>query len=281
MSLLFCVIIMLTVIQIVEKAYQQIKSFDRLSFLYLSTGSIDKLSKMQKIADARGDPMSRFHNALYGASTTGGTGAEERIAVLRDVGMYPLAYLTAKTNGFEELAEEILEQSGLTVSDIDDVPDFGKSTLRPPPVINPTTDLVWPTVSTGENFFDRVLANGRLEAGAAGVESIYANGDATGGANNALDEWEKEEMTEEIHEEDGWELEEGGLPTTATHVDEEAEVDLEEDLGAGAVPGPDETELWVRNSPLAVDHVSAGSFETAMQVCHAFQSSFILSLTAS
>lgn len=67
--------------QIVEKAYQQTKNFDKLSFLYLATGSTDKLSKMQKIADARGDPMSRFHNALYAGDVTG------RIAVLRDVGM--------------------------------------------------------------------------------------------------------------------------------------------------------------------------------------------------
>lgn len=38
------------------------------------------------------------------------------------------------------------------------------------------------------------------------------------------------------------------------------------DLGAGANPGVKETELWVRNSPFAPDHVAAGSFETAMQV---------------
>ena len=67
--------------QIVEKAYQRTKNFDRLSFLYLATGSTDKLTKMQKIADARGDPMSRFHNALYAGDVHG------RIAVLRDVGM--------------------------------------------------------------------------------------------------------------------------------------------------------------------------------------------------
>lgn len=67
--------------QIVEKAYQQTKNFDRLSFLYLATGSTDKLSKMQKIADARGDPMSRFHNALYAGDVMG------RIAVLREVGL--------------------------------------------------------------------------------------------------------------------------------------------------------------------------------------------------
>ena len=67
--------------QIVEKAYQQTKNFDRLSFLYLATGSTEKLSKMQKIADARGDPMSRFHNALYAGDVMG------RISVLREVGL--------------------------------------------------------------------------------------------------------------------------------------------------------------------------------------------------
>lgn len=67
--------------QIVEKAYQQTKDFDRLSFLYLATGSTDKLQKMQKIAEARGDPMSRFHNALYAGDIHG------RIAVLREVGL--------------------------------------------------------------------------------------------------------------------------------------------------------------------------------------------------
>jgi len=69
---------------VVEKAYQQTKNFDKLSFLYLATGSTDKLSKMQKIADARGDPMSRFHNALYCGDVQG------RIAILRDVGLRKL-----------------------------------------------------------------------------------------------------------------------------------------------------------------------------------------------
>jgi coatomer protein complex subunit alpha (xenin) len=36
---------------------------------------------MQKIADARGDPMSRFQNALYAGDVEG------RISVLREVGM--------------------------------------------------------------------------------------------------------------------------------------------------------------------------------------------------
>ena len=67
--------------QIVEKAYQRTKNFDRLSFLYLATGSSEKLGKMQRIAEMRGDPMSKFHNALYAGDIKG------RIAVLRDVGL--------------------------------------------------------------------------------------------------------------------------------------------------------------------------------------------------
>ncbi|KAJ7598741.1 coatomer subunit alpha-2 [Mycena floridula] len=245
--------------KVVEKAYQQTKNFDKLSFLYLTTGSTDKLIKMQKIADARGDPMSRFHNALYAGDV------EARIAVLRDVGMYPLAYLTAKTNGLEDLALEILEANDLSPSDVDDIPSFGLSTLKPPAVVTSTTDLVWPSVPSGESFFDHALANGRLEAGAG--ESGYANGDAltNGAATSALDAWEKDELHEEIHEEDGWELEGDAAEFQSAKDDDVPEAE-EEELGAGATPGPSEAELWVRNSPLAVDHAAAGSFETAMQL---------------
>ncbi|KAF5329996.1 hypothetical protein D9611_010428 [Ephemerocybe angulata] len=244
--------------KIVEKAYQQTKNFDKLSFLYLAVGSKDKLQKMQKIADARGDPMSRFHNALYAGDIEG------RISVLRDVGLHPLAYLTAKTNGLDDIAAEILEAAGLTEADIDDVPSYGTSTLRTPPVITSTTDLVWPSVSSGESFFDKALANGVLEGG---VEPEYVNGDAAAaGAHSALDAWAKEEEHDEIDpEEGGWDLDaDAGDEFQAPEA--EAAVEEEEELGAGATPGPNETDLWVRNSPLAADHVAAGSFETAMQL---------------
>ncbi|KAJ3935811.1 MAG: coatomer subunit alpha-2 [Lentinula lateritia] len=244
--------------KIVEKAYQKTKNFDKLSFLYLATGSTDKLSKMQKIADARGNPMSRFHNALYAGDVM------SRISVLRDVGMYPLAYLTAKSHGLEELAEEILEAAGLSPADVDDVPSFGKSSHKPPPAINPTTDLIWPSLSTGENFFDRALASGSLENG---IEPTYVNGDATAGSLAALDDWAKdEEVHEEIDpEEGGWELDAGAEFSASHEVHEEVDEE-EEELGAGATPGISEIEHWVKNSPLAADHVAAGSFDTAMQL---------------
>lgn len=74
--------------QIVEIAYQRTKNFDRLSFLYLITGNPEKLAKMAKIAEMRGDQMSRFHNALYLGNV------EARVAVLREVGLRALLSLS-------------------------------------------------------------------------------------------------------------------------------------------------------------------------------------------
>ena len=38
------------------------------------------------------------------------------------------------------------------------------------------------------------------------------------------------------------------------------------DAGPSASHGVAETDLWVRNSPFAADHVAAGAFESAMQL---------------
>lgn len=176
-----------------------------------------------------------------------------------------LAYLTAKTNGLEDVALEILEVAGLTESDVDDVPSFGQSTLKPPSVVTSTTNLNWPALSTSESFFDRALANG-LEGGA---DIPYVNGvDGAGAASAALDDWAKEEeAVEDIAAEEGaWDLDADA--EDAEEAEKEEEVAEEEpELGAGATPGVSETELWTRNSPFAADHVAAGSFDTAMQVC--------------
>ena len=51
---LILVIFALCHVKVVEMAYQRTKNFDRLSFLYLITGNMDKLKKMIKI----GEPLS-------------------------------------------------------------------------------------------------------------------------------------------------------------------------------------------------------------------------------
>ncbi|EPQ26336.1 uncharacterized protein PFL1_05984 [Pseudozyma flocculosa PF-1] len=84
--------------RIVERAYQRTKNFEKLSFLYLITGNVDKLAKMAVIAEKRGDHLSRFHNSLYLGN------AEARSAVLQDVGLPALAYAAAKTSGLADRA---------------------------------------------------------------------------------------------------------------------------------------------------------------------------------
>ncbi|KAF8531096.1 coatomer subunit alpha-2 [Gautieria morchelliformis] len=244
--------------KVVEKAYQQTKNFDRLSFLYLATGSTDKLAKMQKIAESRGDQMSRFHNALYAGDVEG------RINVLRDVGLHPLAYLTAKTNGLVDLAQGILEEAGLTELDMEDVPTFGPSTLQPPPIVTETPQLVWPSLLAGENFFEKALVNGHVEESG---EASYLNG-VDGHGVSAADDWMGDDRAaEEDEAEDaaGWDLDTEDIEAHA-EVGEELVDDVDGEAGAGAAPGVSEGELWVRNSPFAADHVAAGSFETAMQL---------------
>lgn len=46
-------------------AYQRTKNFDKLSFLYLITGNLEKLRKMMKIAEIRKDTSGQFQNALF------------------------------------------------------------------------------------------------------------------------------------------------------------------------------------------------------------------------
>ncbi|KAK4053259.1 hypothetical protein OIO90_004033 [Microbotryomycetes sp. JL221] len=248
--------------KIVEISYQRTKNFDRLSFLYLMTGNPDKLSKMAKIAEMRGDHMSRFHNALY----TGNV--EARINVLLEVGLTPLAYMTAKSNGLNELADQILEAANLTEDDVAGVvPPVQKSTLQPPHVVTETFDHNWPSVGVTESFFDRALAAAAAgeSTGAADYDDGYDAGD------RGLDEWAGEDAmatdrmaAEEVEE--AWDL----APDAEEHdgvgadEDEDGQVQEEELISGAIAPGIPETELWIRNSPLAADHVAAGSFETAM-----------------
>jgi coatomer subunit alpha len=87
--------------QVVEMSYQRTKDFDRLSFLYLITGDTEKLRKMLKISNMRGDIMGRYHNALLLGD------AAERVAVLEASGNLPLAYICAKIHGLPDDAERI------------------------------------------------------------------------------------------------------------------------------------------------------------------------------
>ncbi|KAL8964099.1 MAG: hypothetical protein Q9183_004703, partial [Haloplaca sp. 2 TL-2023] len=235
--------------QTVEMAYQKLRSFDKLSFLYLSTGDQEKLSRMAKIAEHRGDFTSRFQNALYMNDV------ESRIQLFKDIDLYPLAYTTAKAHGLDDECQEILDASGLTEDQME-LPQIG-SPLKPPTPIVPTHKANWPVKATSHSFFEKALLG---EVGA-----IDENAPVTNGYDHADDVPEDEAAKQgvglgEDEEEDaaGWDMDED--------INVEADNDFVNVDTAEAGAGSSEADMWARNSPIAADHAAAGSYETAMQL---------------
>ncbi|KAJ0384179.1 hypothetical protein COL922a_008942 [Colletotrichum nupharicola] len=236
--------------QIVEMAYQKLKQFDKLSFLYLSTGDHSKLARMAKIAEHRGDFTARFQNALYLGEV------EDRIQMFKEIDLYPLAYMTAKSHGLDEECQAILEATGLTEDQLE-TPTIGEALTPPKPVV-PTFKANWPTKATSVSVFEKALL-GQVEGLSLEDEPAAANGfddaiddDAAKKNGNLIDAEDNEDAA-------GWDMGDDIVPEVESDF---VNVDSAEAGGAGS----SEADLWARNSPLAVDHVAGGSFESAMQL---------------
>ncbi|KAG9246003.1 coatomer WD associated region-domain-containing protein [Calycina marina] len=237
--------------QIVEMTYQKLRQFDKLSFLYLATGDEAKLARMGKIAEHRGDFTARFQNALYLGDI------EDRITMFKEIDLYPLAYMTARSHGLEEECASILEATGLTEDQIT-LPTVGEP-LTPPKPLVATFKANWPTKATSQSFFEKALL-GQFEGLAIEEEPTAASNGL--GFEVGEDEITKENgnLIDADDEEDaaGWDM--GDVP-----IEEDGDFVEVENTDAGG-SGISEADLWARNSPLAADHVAGGSFETAMQL---------------
>ena len=234
--------------QIVEMTYQKLRNFDKLSFLYLATGDEAKLHRMYKIAEHRGDMTSRFQNSLYLNDV------ENRIEMFKELDLYPLAYLTAKSNGFD--TSEILEAAGLTEDQIS-MPELGEPLATPRAVVE-THKANWPVKATSSSAFEKALlgevgAEDELPQATNGYGDEDILGEEAGAEKNgALGEGEEEVDAE------GWDMgEDVEVEPDSDFVNVEAA-----DVGAGS----SEADLWTRNSPIAADHAAAGSFDSAMQL---------------
>ncbi|GMF82838.1 unnamed protein product [[Candida] boidinii] len=110
---------------------------------------------MQQIAESRNDYSSLFQNSLYLNSI------EKKISLFIEVGLTPLAYATAKTNGLDDIAESILADSGLTADDIK-LPEIstGSNTV---PTAKTDGSKNWPLKDNKLSFFEQALL-GNMEA---------------------------------------------------------------------------------------------------------------------
>ncbi|XP_026645773.1 coatomer subunit alpha [Microtus ochrogaster] len=257
--------------QIVEMCYQRTKNFDKLSFLYLITGNLEKLRKMMKIAEIRKDMSGHYQNALYLGDVS------ERVRILKNCGQKSLAYLTAATHGLDEEAESLKETFDPEKETIPEI-DPNAKLLQPPAPIMPL-DTNWPLLTVSKGFFEGSIASkGKGGALAADIDIDTVGTEGWGeDAELQLDEDGFVEAPEGLGEDAlGKGQEEGG----GWDVEEDLELPPELDVPSGVTSGAEDgffvpptkgtspTQIWCNNSQLPVDHILAGSFETAMRLLH-------------
>ncbi|XP_059357563.1 coatomer subunit alpha [Carassius carassius] len=257
--------------QVVEMCYQRTKNFDKLTFLYLLTGNLAKLRKMMKIAEIRKDMSGHYQGALYLGDVS------ERVRILKNCGQKSLAYLTAATHGMDEEAEALKETFDLEKEMVPEV-DPNAQLLQPPPPINPL-DTNWPLLTVSKGFFEgAIAAKGRAGQMVADLEMDASGGEGWGeDAELHLDEDGFMDAQEGLGDEGAIGKEEGGGWDVEEDLDLPPELDVPSVGGGGAdgegffVPptkGTSPTQMWCNNSQLVVDHLLAGSFETAMRLLH-------------
>lgn len=165
--------------------------------------------------------------------------------------------MTAKSHGLEDDCQTILDASGLTEDQIT-LPSMGKP-LSPPKPIVPTFKANWPTKATSSSLFEQTL-----------MEQVENAQDQPAPAQNGFSHEEVED-TGALPDQDGHiEAEDDDAGGWDVGEEEVAEAEVEEAEVSGAAAGfgagSSEADNWARTSPLAADHVAAGSFETAMQL---------------
>ena len=133
------------------------QDMERLSFLYLITGNIDKLRKMLKIAEMRSDVMARFHNSLYLGEVP------ERVRLLQEAGQLPLAYMAALTHGLTETAESLAAQLAAAGRPIPSPINSEPLMLYPPlPILR---DSNWPLLTVTKGTFEHGLGDVPADSG--------------------------------------------------------------------------------------------------------------------
>jgi len=271
--------------QIVEMAYQRTKNFDKLAFLYLITGNLEKLRKMMKIAEVRKDVSGQFQIAMLLGDV------EERVKILRQCNQKSLAYVMAATHGLDEQAEQLKESLD---DKIPEVNENAELILPPCPISQQESN--WPLLAVSRGFFEGSIIKGNQSVGgpAATTSNFVPTGRTTFAAADQIDDvrtsggdWADDDVQMEDDEDGirgreaiegngdeqggGWEGAEIEIPADLEGVEGTSGTADEDDVSGYFVAptkGQSVPQSWTQNSKLPVDHVLSGSFESAMRLLH-------------
>lgn len=254
----------------VELAYQKTKNFDKLSFLYLITGNLEKLKKMMKIAEVRKDTSGQYQIALFLGD------AEERVRILEKCGQTSLAYLTAATHGLTEDAERIREENA--GKKLPEVPAESYLLNPAPPIID--CDDSWPLLAVSKGIFDGALLakHGKQGNITSATDVIHVDDSDTGawGADydvnleneeEAADGWgsAKENDDDDENADNGWDVDDEDLNLPEIEASDLAAAHSQAGFVA-PTRGVPVSQAWLSASKSPVDHFLAGSFESAFRL---------------
>ncbi|XP_014218663.1 coatomer subunit alpha [Copidosoma floridanum] len=249
--------------QVVEMCYQRTKNFEKLAFLYLITGNLEKLKKMTKIAEIRKD----FSGCYQGCLLIGDI--EEQSKILKNSGQFILANVASKTYklGCQNDSEENNNAEDLCA-------DLGtESFYMSPPIPVSQIDCNWPLLTVSKGFFDTTVTarnKNQISSSLTPQENILI-AEGWGSEEDEVITNDKEptnDMTKNNNDRSeyiGWDVEDVDLPTELESFNTPQSND---NYFACPVKGIPVVQNWINNSQLAVDHVLAGSYESAFRLLH-------------
>lgn len=234
-------------VEVVERVYQQLELFDKLSFLYLVKGDLERLHKMSLVANARGNISSLVQNTFYTNDV------ESRIDAYLRGGLYPMAYTLAASNGMNDRANQILEAAGVGIHDVQ-MPEFQATAPLPTPV---NASGNWPLKESQMSFFETALVTGKVDN--LSIEEETPKSTENGNGNDFNDV----ALDDEGEEDDGgWDMEDDDLDI-GDKFDDVPE-SQEDEVAATKVEGADgEIAHWLRNNKTAAGYVAVGAFDQA------------------
>ncbi|KAF2322843.1 hypothetical protein GH714_031320 [Hevea brasiliensis] len=197
---------------------------------------------VEALRQVKNDVMGQFHNSLYLGDV------QERVKILENAGHLPLAYVTAKVHGLEDVAEHLAAELG---DNVPSVPEGKVPSLLMPPV---------PVMCGGDWPLLRVM-KGIFEGGLDNMGRGGADEDEDTGEVAILEDGE---VAEENEEEGGWELEDLELPPEQDTP--RASVSARSSVFVAPTPGMPVSQIWIQRSSLAAEHAAAGNFDTAMRL---------------
>ncbi|KAK7197116.1 coatomer alpha subunit [Novymonas esmeraldas] len=254
-------------IQLAQFASAKAGNYYASGLLALLTGNT---ASVASLVDTTRDDNFRLHYGMYVED------AKQRVTILSKANQLPLAYVTAKSHGLDDLAAQVLERMEPEVAARAQQQRFHAPPQRRP--VEPATEN-WPMLQVEESVFARLLKepgqldaivqheldddvaagagwdddddddNGALGGGGGGGFGVDAVGDDAAGAEE---------------EGGGW--------------DDDLDIDLSAALpagagGAGASGGyvvpreyPPMTQSWADLYTLPAFHVAAGAFPTALRL---------------